>query len=141
MPTVDNIDVRILVENQPLWEYQEPNGDTEDSHRKVRYIESVAGQKFRVRLRLLPDFDLVRMQIRWFTTQIHFDGDEFATLSAFNVEGLEHRNDYLLTAKVVADVGLVTFRDDALGDWEVCALEFGALGTSKTLYQVPSDRS
>ena len=140
MPTVDNIDVRILVDNQPLREYQAPNGDTDDTHQKVRYIESVAGQKFRVRFRLLPDFDLVNRRIRWFTTELRIDDGKNVRRSSYHVEALEHRNGYLLTTKVYECGGAICWDDD-LGDWEGYDFEFGALGTSKTLCYVPSDRS
>ena len=58
MPLQDYVDVRILVNGQPLPEYPDPEESENNDGAKVYYVEAIAGEAFIVRVRLLPGFRL-----------------------------------------------------------------------------------
>jgi hypothetical protein len=130
MPMIDYIDVRILANNQPLQEYPEPNGDTDGDRSRVRYVESVVGQRFAVLVRLLPNFELKHAPC--FFASFHIDGNAPQHYNHALHDELDHRHGYLQNTKTLTVQDSVPVWDDATGRWALCAFEFGALGISKS---------
>lgn len=58
MPTHDFVDVRVIVNGQPLQEYLEPEDEEAGENQLVRYIEAAVDQHFEVSIRWLPGFQL-----------------------------------------------------------------------------------
>jgi hypothetical protein len=57
MPEQDLIDVRFIVDGQPLQEYCEPEASDEGTER-LRYVEITAGQEFSVQVTWSAGFTL-----------------------------------------------------------------------------------
>src|SRR3978361_1119534 len=60
MPSQGGIEVQVCVDDQPLLEHTDPDGEMEDDHHLTRYIEVKAGQKFKIRAALLPGFHFLK---------------------------------------------------------------------------------
>ena len=131
MPMLEHIDVRVLVNDHPLQEYADPEGDPDDSHSRVRYIESVVGQKFRVVVRLLPNFQLKNAP--WFRSGFYIDNSTTEHYAFIGQEYLRHRKGCLQTSCDLSNKAHFAVWNDALGRLEDCAFEFGALGSCEML--------
>lgn len=58
MPVLDHIDVRVIVNGQPLQEYPDPDGEEAGEDQILRYIEATVDQRFEIIIRWLPGFQL-----------------------------------------------------------------------------------
>ena len=128
MPSQDFIDVRVLVNGQPLQEYADAHGTRDENQKTTRYVQVTAGQKFTVLVTLCPGFDFLGApQV---LTELKIDQDE-----NFMYETIAYR-DANAYRGILQSPEKVTYdsshgKDDSTGKWYNYDFEFGALGVSK----------
>ena len=134
MPSQDSIDVRILVDGQPLQEYRDPETDLDDENLRTRYIEIKTGQKFAVRVKLLQGFELKYAKHVKSTVQID---DHAAELQGCSAEAVDMDTNpsgggHLCDDFIIVDNwgGQVIWNEDQ-GEWTAVKWTFGALGYSE----------
>jgi hypothetical protein len=127
MPAQDLIDVRIIVDGQPLQEYMEPEAIDEGSKR-VRYVEVKAGQEFAVQVTWKAGFDF--MWTEALTCRLWIDDLDFCTGDELEKRNIRHRH-----GKLLCDVSKITkvlmLKNDITAEWESCPYTFGVLGMSE----------
>lgn len=128
MPSQGFIDVRVLVDDQPLLEYFDPDSEVSDDHQVTRYVEVRAGQKFRVEVTLLPGFHFQRANYVKATLKIDHQRDhQFSCWSYQDVKGRRGE----VQDSQTTNYGGVRCRSPTTGRWFMADYEFGALGISK----------
>ena len=64
IPSMDSIEVEVLVNHQTVTEYVDPDTETAPNERKIsRYIEAKTGATFAVRFRISPTFLLLHNNV------------------------------------------------------------------------------
>lgn len=139
MPQKDFIDVRILVDGQPLREYPDPDHNTDAEYKFSRYIEVKAGQKFAVQVTWLQGFRLKFAPFLYY--ELYFDDDdEYFIFNPFPGKLQNHRKGVL--TKEVKDLIPFYGAKGKHGSWEQHPLVFGALGISESpCAKVDKDRT
>ena len=134
MPSQDSIDVRILVDGQPLQEYRDPETDLDDENLRTRYIEIKTGQKFTVRVKLLQGFELKYAKHVNSTVQIddHAADRQCCWAEAVQMDpnpsgGGRLYDDFIMTDDWDGQV----MWDEDRGEWTAVKWTFGALGYSE----------
>jgi hypothetical protein len=121
MPEQDLIDVRFIVDGQPLQEYCEPEASDEGTER-LRYVEITAGQEFSV-------------QVTWSRAdalycQTSVDTNDFHTYRAAYKKDIFH----LLGTLTVDHLECMSgnnFKNELTREWEYCPWVIGPLGISE----------
>jgi hypothetical protein len=127
MPEQDLIDVRVLVDGQPLQEYREPEA-TDEGPDRVRYVEVKAGQEFGIQITWKAGFDL-----KWtdaLAYRLYVDDHNFFSYGAKEKRSIPHRRGTLVNDVLQVDES-ISFKNDVTGEWGICAYAFGVLGMSE----------
>lgn len=124
---MDFIQPQIFVDDQPLVEYPDPDGDDQDVSDITRYVEVKAGQKFKVQVTLLPGFQLLGAPLVY--TAIRIDQDE--TL-LYHVLDCSEMHGGAVRQPKMSCFETVKFKDDNTGNWVFAKPEFGALGLGES---------
>jgi len=130
MPCRDFVDARIVVNDQPLEEYQDPDNDDD-----VRYVQAIAGQTFGVEVKILPGFQLHRARHLCFEFQI-VDVNRYCCCAGAR-QSLPHRKGVLTKEVKHQHNGSRVKKDD--GQWTIASLTFGALGIGKRVIRRTTD--
>jgi len=125
MPCEDYIDARIVVDGQPLKEYDDPDGETH-----VRYVQAIAGQHFAVQVKFLPGFKLQWAPYLYFQFWIDDDPVHYRLDPAPTTAGMAHKRGVLLAAQSYEGAG-TPIKDDS-GRWTRANFTFGALGIEES---------
>ncbi|KAK5326754.1 hypothetical protein LTR93_003617 [Exophiala xenobiotica] len=137
MPSKDFIDVRVLVDGQPLIEYIPPDGEAEHDQNLTRYVELKAGQKFSVRMALMPGFEFRHAPL----VHSRFRVDVNGCYLLMNVEYSEcdtHKG--TLGKAIERKFACTPWKDESTGTWHNYEFEFGALGVGEES-PLPADLS
>lgn len=130
MPWKDFIETRIVVNGQPLKEYQDPDNDD-----NVRYIQAIAGQTFMVEVTFLPGFNL-----RWapyLYCEFWTDDADIFHYYRRPSQSVSHRKGVLSKELKIQYDGARFKKDD--GQWTTALLTFGALGIGKRVIRRTTD--
>jgi hypothetical protein len=127
MPAQNLIDVRIIVDGQPLQEYMEPEAIDEGNER-VRYVEVKAGQEFSVQVTRMAGFELMWTEALRFTVEI--DDLDFYSWAQIEKKDMRHRRGVILHDHFNT-VDSSRFKNDITAKWERCPYTFGVLGISE----------
>ncbi|KAJ9500418.1 hypothetical protein H2202_004213 [Exophiala xenobiotica] len=128
MPSKDFIDVRVLVDGQPLVEYHNPDGEAD--HDLTRYVEVKAGQKFTIRMALMPGFEFRRAPLVHYRFRVDVNG----CYTWNNVEYSEcdtHKG--TLGKAIERKFTRTPWKDESTGTWHNYEFEFGALGVGELI--------
>ncbi|KAK5094923.1 hypothetical protein LTR24_003371 [Lithohypha guttulata] len=123
MPCTDFVDARILVDGQPLEEYQDPDNDD-----NVRYIQAKAGQTFVVQVTFLPGFQLQWAPSLYF--EFWIDDDPLRHIVYAFSKSLVHRKGVLTRELRLSHDGKRVKKDNR--QWTKALFTFGALGIEPT---------
>lgn len=115
-------DARIVVDGQPLEEYQDPGNDD-----NVRYIQATAGQTVVVQVRFLPGFKLQWAPYLYFECWIDDVPTRYYKYD-FS-KSLVHRKDVLTRELKLYHDGKRVKKGN--GQWTRALFTFGALGIGK----------
>ncbi|KAK5271219.1 hypothetical protein LTR96_003043 [Exophiala xenobiotica] len=137
MPSKDFIDVRVLVDGQPLVEYHNPDGEVEHDQKLTRYVEVKGGQKFSVRMALMPGFEFRHAPL----VHSRFRVDVNGCYTLMNVEYSECDTYKGTLGKALERKFVCTpWKDESPGTWHNYEFEFGALGVGEES-PLPADLS
>lgn len=126
MPSQYSIDVRVLVNGKPLLEYPNHQDDDDDENTRTSYVEVTSGQKFTVRVKLLPNFALKHAKHVYAAIQI--DDDQAGVWKQSDTITMPHRTGILQDDfEIVASSSLPCW-DESRGRWRDADYTFGALG-------------
>ncbi|KAK5457984.1 hypothetical protein LTS15_004063 [Exophiala xenobiotica] len=137
MPSKDFIDVRVLVDGQPLVEYHDPDGAAEHDQKLTRYIEVKIGQKFTIRMALMPGFEFRHAPLVHYRFRVDVNGYYIWN----NVEYSEcdtHKG--TLGKAIERKFTRTPWKDESTGTWHNYEFEFGALGVGEES-PLPADLS
>ena len=124
MPFSDFIDVSLHVDGAPLTEYPIPLPDRrrEENHRRMRYVEVKAGQKFAVVIQLQPGFQF--HSASHLRAVLHIDQEPRSMTAAIKgFPGCASGQD-VLQAPRETRIESRLMRDETTGKWFTYALEF-----------------
>lgn len=125
MPSCEFVDVRIVVDDQPLPEYQDPEATEDAGRHRRRFVEVKVGQRFEVQVSLQPGLTLQwAKHVGW---ECEIDHDPSYFFSSFSAESLKDCRGVLSQASS-HECCINERRNEATGVWESCPLMFGALG-------------
>lgn len=127
MPAQNLIDVRIIVDGQPLQEYMEPEA-TDEGNKRVRYVEVKAGQEFAVQVTWMAGFELMWTEALFFKVEI--DDMELYTWDSLEKWEMRHLRGTLLHDHFATLDG-VMLKNETTAKWEDCPYTFGVLGISE----------
>jgi hypothetical protein len=128
MPSKDFIDVRVLVDGQPLVEYRDPDGEAEHEQKLTRYVEVKAGQKFKVRVTFLPGFEFRFAPFVFYKLKID-NGNTFKFSTVDYSACVVHKG--TLGKAIEQEFTSAHWRDGNTGMWYDYDYEFGALGVGE----------
>jgi hypothetical protein len=126
MPSEDFIDVRVYLDGEVAREYEVP-GKTDTSRNITRYIEAEAGQRWRVRVRVLHGF-----RLHWakhLSAGVYWDDSDAGRLGWIKTKNIASRRGIVQEEYTVMDDGSMDIRDEATGQWFKSYHTIGALGT------------
>ncbi len=125
MPSKNFIDVRLLVDGQPLVEYHPPDGEAEPDQKLTRYVEVKAGQKFLIRVAFLPGFQFRFAPFVYYKFQV--DDDDSFLFKTVGYSACDVHKGTLVKA-VEREWVSTPWKDESTGTWHDYEYEFGALG-------------
>lgn len=123
MPEQDLIDVRVLVDGQPLEEHRESEA-TEEGIQRIRYVEVKAGQEFAIQICWKTGFDLNWAEALSYIFWV--DKLPFCAYVQEERKDIHHRRGTLI--KDVSETGrMVSLKNEIAGEWERFPYTFGVL--------------
>jgi hypothetical protein len=128
MPAQEYINVRVYVDGQPLNEYPDPDDEAEDDHHMTRYVEVKAGQRFSVKVALLPGFKFLTAS--YICVKLFVDQNKNGVFHTCSYESATARRAEL-QLPLVFWFDQHTIRDEVTGQWVNACYEFGPLGVGK----------
>lgn len=128
MPQVDLVDVRIMVDDQPLQEYPCPDDEAAaEDGATVHFVEAVPGQRFRVKVTWLAGFRT--SQAPYLRCELQLDENKRRQVLRCNDLQVQEG---ILTQEAYVEFGTSKYKDDQ-GQWKQCFYSFGPLGLGKIL--------
>ncbi|ETI23424.1 hypothetical protein G647_05226 [Cladophialophora carrionii CBS 160.54] len=124
MPAQGCITAELYVDGQPLKEYSDPEREAEDDHRMTRYVEVKAGQRFSVKVALLPGFQFFTasdVRIEFYIDQNHHWQSfncPYESVVTYRAE-LQHREEVWFHSSLM--------KDEFTGQWVTTSYGFGPL--------------
>jgi hypothetical protein len=128
MPQQDLVDLRVMVNGQPLKEYLELE-TVDEGHERTKYIEVTAGQQFQVKIEWKTGFKL-----RWAENlhyKVYIDDNDFHTFDAKPSKQITHHKGGLGKPFSLTFPG-IRLKNKVTGEWERRPPVFGALGISES---------
>lgn len=131
MPSLDGIDVCIIVDGEPLPEYSDPHTNLDGERLLTKYVEVKAGQKFGLRIKLLQGFELKRSKDIYCGVQIdhHKQRGQYVLEDTSHMEQKDGRlqQDYT----IMECWNRQNMWVESQSQWMVVEWVFGALETSE----------
>ena len=129
MPSQDNIDVRVIVDNNDLIEYADPQDSVDRDQVQKRYVEAKVDARFRVQIKLLEGFNFKEADSVYCTVKI----DEASILREFVIrkDKSQHRK-CIIYEEMVDEVRRITHFNPETFAWESCPLLFGVIESGKS---------
>lgn len=124
MPSHGHVDVRVLVDGQPLQEYLEPDDDNEDENDQVRYIQAEANQRFAVQVTFEAGYAI--HYAPFLIDELYIDDVPGCRYHDTETRVLEKRKGILKLPSTTLHDGIPA--KDTSGQWRRACYEFGALG-------------
>jgi len=135
MPQVDLVDVRIVVDGQPLQEYPSPeNVAAADDGASLHFVEAVAGQEFSVKVTWLAGFETHEAPYLYYDLEL--DDREKGWYDACTYKKTQVHGGSLVQ-EVSSELGESMYKDHQ-GQWKVFFFSFGALDISERLVLMKS---